>query len=104
MWNTHAKSPQGIQISIKSCAIFICTVKRRLQISPIKLHYVCCFLVGDIYIFPSFTVILAVIWKEVVVEIKNKINRLTARGESYRIKGKILKACVQSVLTYETEI
>ena len=26
-----------------------------------------------------------------------------ARGESYRMKGKILKACVQSVLTYETE-
>ena len=30
-------------------------------------------------------------------------SNLTARGESYRIKGKILKACVQSVLTYETE-
>ena len=25
---------------------------------------------------------------------------LTARGASYRIKGKIFKACVQSVLTY----
>ena len=29
---------------------------------------------------------------------------LTARGVSYRIKGKIYKACVQSVLTYGTEI
>ena len=29
---------------------------------------------------------------------------LTARGASYRIKGKIYKACVQSVLTYGTEI
>ena len=28
---------------------------------------------------------------------------LTARGASYRIKGKIYKACVQSVLTYGTE-
>ena len=28
---------------------------------------------------------------------------LTARGASYRIKGKIYKACVQSVLTYLTE-
>ena len=28
---------------------------------------------------------------------------LTARGASYRIKGKINKACVQNVLTYETE-
>ena len=40
-----------------------------------KLQNVCCFLVGDIYIFPSFTVILAAIWKEVVVEIKNVIKR-----------------------------
>ena len=30
-------------------------------------------------------------------------SNLTARGESYRIKGKIIKACIQSVLTYETE-
>ena len=30
-------------------------------------------------------------------------SNLTARGVSYRIKGKILKACVQSVLKYETE-
>ena len=29
---------------------------------------------------------------------------LTARGASYHIKGKIYKACVQSVLTYGTEI
>ena len=28
---------------------------------------------------------------------------LTVRGASYRIKGKIYKACVQSVLTYGTE-
>ena len=28
---------------------------------------------------------------------------LTARGASYRIKGKIYKVCVQSVLTYGTE-
>ena len=28
---------------------------------------------------------------------------LTARGASYRIKGKIYKACVQSSLTYRTE-
>ena len=28
---------------------------------------------------------------------------LTARGASYRIKGKIYKACVQSALTYGTE-
>ena len=28
---------------------------------------------------------------------------LTARGASYHIKGKIYKACVQSVLTYGTE-
>ena len=28
---------------------------------------------------------------------------LTARGASYQIKGKIYKACVQSVLTYGTE-
>ena len=28
---------------------------------------------------------------------------LTARGASYRIKGEIYKACVQSVLTYGTE-
>ena len=28
---------------------------------------------------------------------------LTARGASYRIKGKIYRACVQSVLTYGTE-
>ena len=28
---------------------------------------------------------------------------LTARGESYRTKGKNLMACVQSLLTYETE-
>ena len=28
---------------------------------------------------------------------------LLARGASYRIKGKIYKACVQSVLTYGTE-
>ena len=28
---------------------------------------------------------------------------LTARCASYRIKGKINKACIQSVLTYETE-
>ena len=28
---------------------------------------------------------------------------LAARGASYRIKGKIYKACVQSVLTYGTE-
>ena len=28
---------------------------------------------------------------------------LTARGATYRIKGKIYKACVQSVLTYGTE-
>ena len=27
----------------------------------------------------------------------------TARGTSYRIKGKIYRACVQSVLTYGTE-
>ena len=30
-------------------------------------------------------------------------SNFTARGESYRTKGKILKACVQSLLTYETE-
>ena len=29
---------------------------------------------------------------------------LTTRGASYRIKGKIYKTCVQSVLTYGTEI
>ena len=28
---------------------------------------------------------------------------LTARGASYRIKGKLYKACVQSALTYGTE-
>ena len=28
---------------------------------------------------------------------------LTARGASYRIKGRIYKACVQSALTYGTE-
>ena len=28
---------------------------------------------------------------------------LTARGASYHLKGKIYKACVQSVLTYGTE-
>ena len=28
---------------------------------------------------------------------------LTARGASHRTKGKILRACVQSVLTYGTE-
>ena len=28
---------------------------------------------------------------------------LTAHGASYHIKGKIYRACVQSVLTYETE-
>ena len=28
---------------------------------------------------------------------------LTARGASYRIKGKIYRACVQSVLTYGNE-
>ena len=28
---------------------------------------------------------------------------LTARGPSYHIKGKIFRACVQSVLTYGTE-
>ena len=28
---------------------------------------------------------------------------LTAQGASYRMKGKIYKACVQSVLTYGTE-
>ena len=28
---------------------------------------------------------------------------LTARGASYPIKGKIFRACVQSVLTYGTE-
>ena len=31
------------------------------------------------------------------------ILRLTARGASYHIKGKIYKACVQSALTYGTE-
>ena len=29
---------------------------------------------------------------------------LTAQGASYHIKGKIYKACVQSALTYGTEI
>ena len=29
---------------------------------------------------------------------------LTARGASYRIKGKIYKACVQSVLAYGTDL
>ena len=29
---------------------------------------------------------------------------LTARGASYCMKGKIFRACVQSVLTYRTEI
>ena len=28
---------------------------------------------------------------------------MTARGASYRIKGKIYRACVQSVLAYGTE-
>ena len=28
---------------------------------------------------------------------------LTARGASHRMKGKIFRACVQSVLTYGTE-
>ena len=32
-----------------------------------------------------------------------ELSILTARGASYRIKGKIYKACVQSVLTYGTE-
>ena len=32
-----------------------------------------------------------------------KFKKLSARGASHRMKGKIFRACVQSVLTYGTE-
>ena len=38
-----------------------------------------------------------------LVKLKELSPILTARGASYRMKGKIYKACVQSVSTYGTE-